>query len=117
MKWLGKDSAEYSGQIRTVHVNQPEHGLRAIWRQPNEYYSAPEVTKYSLFKRLEHFPKVQNKDIHKQRVMEDLLMEIQMAKADGDLLGLSYIDTPHGVNHILQKLPFYLQEKWLMLGF
>lgn len=43
-------------------------------------------------------------------------MEIQAAKQDGDLMGLSYLDTPRGVNPIIQKLPFSLQEMWLTVG-
>lgn len=70
----------------------------------------------SLFKRLESFPKISNKDHRKLRELRDLLMEIEAAKADGDLLGLSYLDTPCGINPVVQKLPFYL-EKWLTLGF
>ncbi|XP_030584068.1 uncharacterized protein LOC115779508 [Archocentrus centrarchus] len=117
VKWLGKDSSEHARRIRTVHVNHPEHGLRAVWNRLNEYYGAPEVIENSLFKRLESFPKVQNKNELKLRELGDLLMEIQAAKADGDLFGLSYLDTPRGINPIVQKLPFYLQEKWLTLGF
>ncbi len=43
-------------------------------------------------------------------------MEIQAAKQDGYLMGLSYLDTSRGVNPIIQKLPFSLQEKWLTVG-
>ncbi|KAI4874451.1 hypothetical protein NFI96_005580 [Prochilodus magdalenae] len=57
VKWLGKDSAEQARRIRTVHVNHPEHGLRAVWDRLYEYYGAPEVVESSLFRRLESFPK------------------------------------------------------------
>lgn len=40
----------------------------------------------------------------------------QVAKAEGDLLGLAFLDTARGVNPIVQKLPYNLQEKWVTLG-
>ncbi|XP_060757456.1 uncharacterized protein LOC132868527 [Neoarius graeffei] len=117
VKWLGKDSAEHARRIRTVYVNYPESGLKAVWNRLYEYYGAPEVIESALLKRLEDFPKIQNKDGRKLRELSDLLMEIQAAKADGELFGLSYLDTPRGVSPIVQKLPFYLQERWLTQGF
>lgn len=91
-------------------------GLRAIWER-FEYFGTPEVMKSSLFRRLESFPKIQNKNGHKLRELGNLLMEIQADKTDGVLLGLSYLDTPCGINPMVQKLPFCLQEKWLTVGF
>lgn len=99
-----------------MRINHPEDGLRAVWNRLDEYYGAPEVIESSLFKRLESFPKIPKKDGHKLRELGDLLMEIQAAK-NGHQLGLSYLDTPRGVNPVVQKLPVYLQEKWLTLGF
>ncbi|KAL7878880.1 hypothetical protein AOLI_G00098540 [Acnodon oligacanthus] len=83
--------------------------------QGNEYEEA-EVIESSLFKRLENVPKISNKDKRRLRELGDLLLELQAAKADGDLLGLTYLDTPRGINPVVHKLPFYLQEKWLSLG-
>lgn len=72
-------------------MNHSEYGLRALWDWLYEYYGSPEVES-SLLKRLEGFPKVQKKNRCKLRELGDLLMEIQAAKADGDLFG--YLDTP-----------------------
>ena len=101
---LKQAELEASTQL-TVHVNYPEDGLRAIWDQLDEYYGAPEVIESSLFKRLENFPKIQNKDGRKLRELGDLLLEIQAAKADGDLLGLNFLDTSRGVNPVIAILP------------
>lgn len=46
----------------------------------------------------------------------NLLMELEAAKADGDLPSLQYLDTARGIYPLVQKLPFNLQEKWLSLG-
>ncbi len=116
VKWLGRESAEHTGRIRAVHINHPLQGLRLIWDRLYETYGSPEMVESSLFKRLESFPKISNRDSHRLRELGDLLMEIQAAKQDGYLMGLSYLDTSRGVNPIIQKLPFSLQEKWLTVG-
>ncbi|RXN19676.1 hypothetical protein ROHU_025549 [Labeo rohita] len=56
------------------------------------------------------------RDYSKLHELSDLLMEIESAKADGYPPGLSYLDTARGINPIVQKLPFNLQEKWLSHG-
>ena len=38
------------------------------------------------------------------------------AKDEGDLPGLSFLNTARGVNPIVRKLPFNLQEKWVSVG-
>ena len=43
-------------------------------------------------------------------------MELLSAKNDGYLPGLSYLDTPRGINPIVEKLTMNLQEKWLSTG-
>lgn len=45
-----------------------------------------------------------------------MLTELEAAKQDGYLPGLSYLDTARGVNPIVEKLPYALQEKWMMKG-
>ncbi len=116
VKWLGCESAEHAKRIRAVHINHPLQGLRLIWDRLYETYGSPEMVESALFAKLESFPKIANRDSHRLRELGDLLMEIRAAKQDGDLMGLSYLDTPRGVNPIIQKLPFSLQEKWLTLG-
>lgn len=43
-------------------------------------------------------------------------MEIQGAKEDGNLTGLSYLNTSCGIGPIVDKLPFGLQKKWVSSG-
>lgn len=56
-KWLGTQSSEYVTRIRSVYVANPELGRRRAWERFEECYSSPEVTKRTLFQRIEHFPK------------------------------------------------------------
>ncbi|XP_048868217.1 uncharacterized protein LOC125740722 isoform X1 [Brienomyrus brachyistius] len=116
VRWLGCESAEQARRIRAVHINYPAQGLKLIWKRLYETYGSPEMVESSLFRKLENFPKISNRDNCRLRELGDLLMEIQAAMQDGDLMGLSYLDTARGVNPIIQKLPFNLQEKWLTVG-
>ncbi len=52
----------------------------------------------------------------KLRELGDLLRELQSAKQEGYLPGLAYLDTSPGVNPIVEKLPYGLQEKWMAQG-
>lgn len=82
-----------------------------IWDRLERTYGSPEVIEDALFKRIDTFPKITNQDYSKLTKLSDLLMELQSAKAEGDFPGLSFLDTARGVNPIVQKLPFGLQEK------
>ncbi|KAK0139185.1 hypothetical protein N1851_024265 [Merluccius polli] len=84
--------------------------------QGSECYATPEVIESALFKRLDNFPRLTSRENIKLRELSDLLMELLSAKDDGYLPGLSYLDTPRGINPIVEKLPINLQEKWLSTG-
>ncbi|XP_061891197.1 uncharacterized protein LOC133641474 isoform X1 [Entelurus aequoreus] len=114
--WLGKESAEHAKRIRAVHVNSPDKGLKRIWDRLETCYGAPEMVEDSLFKRIHSFPKIINRDYSKLHELSDFLIELEAAKEDGDLPGLAYLDTARGINPLVQKLPFNLQEKWLNVG-
>lgn len=116
LKWLGKESKEHAEQIRAIHVNHPGAGLDMIWERLDRTYGSTEAIEDSLFKRIDTFPKVGNRDYAKLTKLSDLLMELLSAKDEGDLPGLSFLDTARGVNPIVQKLPFRLQEKWASAG-
>ena len=116
LKWLGKESAEHIEQIRAIHINRPEAGLAMAWERLELTYGSAEAIENALFKRIDSFPKIINRDGPKLTKLGDLLMELQAAKAEGDLPGLAFLDTARGVNPIVQKLPFRLQDKWVMTG-
>ncbi|XP_047671761.1 uncharacterized protein LOC125145112 [Tachysurus fulvidraco] len=115
-KWLGKESSEMVKRIRSVHVSNPGLALHKAWERLHECYAAPEIIERSLFQRLDSFPRISVKDHIKLRELSDLLMEIQGAKEDGYLTGLSYLDTSRGIAPIVDKLPYGLQDKWVTSG-
>ncbi|XP_067282594.1 uncharacterized protein [Pseudorasbora parva] len=115
-RWLGKESSNQVKRLRSVHVASPDIAHRKAWERLQECYAAPEVVEKALFMRLDKFPKVSAKENGKLRELADLLMEVQCAKEDGYSPGLSYLDTARGIEPIVTKLPYGLQEKWISAG-
>ncbi|XP_077127869.1 uncharacterized protein LOC143783349 [Ranitomeya variabilis] len=116
VKYLGEESVKHAVRIRDININRPETGLREIWKRLDECYGSAEVIERALFKRIDDFPKISNKGLQKLRELSDLLKEVQVAKYEDDLQGLAFLDTARGVNPIVQKLPYNLQERWLTHG-
>ncbi|XP_063072405.1 uncharacterized protein LOC134463094 [Engraulis encrasicolus] len=116
IRWLGPESATHARRIRSVNVRDQAAGLWLVWERLEEMYGAPEAVEGALFTKLEQFPKISHKEYHKLRELYDLLLEIDSAKHEGYLPGLSYLDTARGINPIVEKLPYSLQEKWVMEG-
>ena len=75
-----------------------------------------EAIEASLFSRLESFPKAGPKDSHLLQELANLLLELEAAKNEGYLPGLSFLDTSRGINPIVEKLPSGLQESWVREG-
>ncbi|XP_015230161.1 PREDICTED: uncharacterized protein LOC107084717 isoform X2 [Cyprinodon variegatus] len=116
LKWLGRESVQHVEQIRAIHINHPQAGLNMIWKRLDEKYGSAEAIEDALFKHIEDFPKITNRDYSKLTKLGDLLMELLSAKSKGDLPGLSFLDTARGVNPIVLKLPYRLQERWATVG-
>ncbi|XP_056394792.1 uncharacterized protein LOC130290758 [Hyla sarda] len=112
IKWLGPGSTNRIKSLRTVYVGQAEAGLAAAWQRLERTFGSAEAIEKALFKRLQNVPKINLKEVHKLQDLSDLLMELELAKRDPRLSGLCYLDTAHGVNPIVVKLPYSLQEKW-----
>lgn len=104
-------SSEQVRRIRAVNVSHPKAGLRLAWMRLEECYGSPEMIEKALLDKLEQFPRIGNKDPLKLRELGDLLQELESAKLEGYLPGLAYLDTSWGVNPIVEKLPYALQEK------
>ena len=93
-KWLGKESSEHVRRIRSVHVGDSVAALKMAWTRLAQCYGAPEMIENALFRKLDAFPKIGNREYTKLRELGDLLMEVQAAKDNAYLPGLSYLDTP-----------------------
>ncbi|KAG7523181.1 hypothetical protein JOB18_041139 [Solea senegalensis] len=75
----------------------------------------PEVIERALFERLENFPKFSNKDPQKLRELGDLLTELNSAKSEGYLPGLSYLDTAVQSSREMAGQGFTVQRTTLRL--
>ncbi|XP_026147341.1 uncharacterized protein LOC113121247 [Carassius auratus] len=115
-KWLGPESSMQAKRIRSVHAHFPIAGVRMLWQRLEECYGCPEVIENALLRKLEEFPKISNRDGQRLRELGDMLMELESAKSGGHLPGLAILDTARGVNPIIEKLPFNLQERWITHG-
>ncbi|KAL4008122.1 hypothetical protein ACER0C_001974 [Sarotherodon galilaeus] len=115
-KWLSGESLQHALRIRAVHVNNPETGFQRLWQRLDRIYGSSEVIEASLFRRLESFPRVTPRDNHLLQELADLLLELEAAKNEGYLPGLRFLDTPRGINPIVEKLPHTLQESWIKQG-
>ncbi len=115
-KWLGPSSSEQARRIKAVHIHNARAGLRMVWQRIEDSYGSAEVIENALLKKVEQFPRISSRDNLKLRELGDTLLELEAARADGFLPGLTYLNTSRGVNPIVQKPPLYLQEKWITLG-
>ncbi|XP_073714235.1 uncharacterized protein [Misgurnus anguillicaudatus] len=116
IKWLGGESLQHAKRIRAVHVNNPAEGLEMVWRRLDRSYGSPEAIEAFLFSRMYDFPKLSIKDSKKLLEFSDLLLEILAAKKEEYLQGLNFLDTARGINPILEKLPYSIQEQWISKG-
>ncbi len=116
VQWLSPESTEHASRIRLVHINYPDIGLSMVWKRLEECYGSAKAMELALFNKLERFPKLSNKDPRRLRELGDLILELQTAKVEGYLPGLTYLDTSRGISSILEKLPYSLQEKWMLQG-
>lgn len=115
-KWLGPSSSEQARRIKAAHIHNARAGLRTVWQRIEDSYGSAEVIENALLKKVEQFPRISSRDNLKLRELGDTLLELEAARADGFLPGLTHLNTSRGVNPIVQKLPLYPQEKWITLG-
>lgn len=112
IKWLGPESSQHAHRLKAVNTRHPSVGLNLIWTRLEECYGSPETIERALFSKIEHFPKIANRESHKLWELGNLLFELEAAKEDG----LMYLDTARRISPIVEKLPLHLQEKWMTFG-
>ncbi|XP_076113586.1 uncharacterized protein LOC143081749 [Mytilus galloprovincialis] len=114
IKWLGPESGKHAMSIRASNANNPTRGLQRLWQRLDERYGAPEMLEASITSKLVNFPTLTNKDNARLYDLSDILSEIEYHK-ENPKLGclLAYFDSSSGINPIVEKLPYGLQEKWI----
>ncbi|XP_037528681.1 uncharacterized protein LOC119405929 [Rhipicephalus sanguineus] len=96
IKWLGPESSRQVRRLKSVHVDDFSKGLNVVWKRLDDTFGRPEAIEDALLKRLEDFPKIPYRDNAKLQDLGDLLLELEAAKTDPYLAGLSYLDTARG---------------------
>ncbi|KAL5020692.1 hypothetical protein ScPMuIL_002224, partial [Solemya velum] len=110
--WLGPQSTTYAKNIQSATLD-PKVACKKLWERLEERYGRPEVIEAAVKRKLSQFPKLTNKDYSKLYDLTDIVAEIQSIKSNPRLaLQFSYFDSSSGVNQIVQKLPYSIQEKW-----
>ena len=110
-KWLGPESSRYAQSIRSASVN-PEVAIARLWERLEDRYGRPEMIEAALKNKLAAFPKLGN-DNKRLYDLVDIVSEIEAAKEIPHLSALfAYFDSSSGVNPIVSKLPYSIQEKW-----
>ena len=113
VKYLGTESRKFAISIRSSNTHYPVRGLLRIWERLEDRYGRPEMVEASLKKKLNDFPKLNNKDSIKLYDLLDILCEVESVKSNPDYgTLLAYYDSSSGVTPIVNKLPHGLQEKW-----
>ncbi|XP_013421679.1 uncharacterized protein LOC106181750 isoform X2 [Lingula anatina] len=115
VKFLGPKSSQQARSLRNASANDASLAIRRIWERLEERYGRPELIDAALKSKVASFPKISGPNEY-PRLYEllDILHEIEFKKEDPaykDLL--CQWDTSTGVNLVLHKLPFFLQNKWI----
>lgn len=105
----------FAASIRTANTTYPKRGLERIWSRLQERYGSPELVESALKTKLRDYPRITNRDSKRLYELVDILAEIEAIKEDPNYSALlSYFDSSSGINPIVNKLPFNIQEKWTM---
>lgn len=113
IKYTSNSSQQQIISIKSANSHNPRRGLQRIWKRLEERFGSPELIERSLKTKLNSFPPITNKELHRLYDLSDVLEEILSLKRDERYEPLlAYYDASVGVNPIVMKLPYNLQEKW-----
>jgi hypothetical protein len=113
VKWTGPSSQKHMMSIKAANSSNPIRALTRCWTRLEERFGCPEMMEAALKSKLETFPPISAKDVHRLYDLSDIIDEINAAKEDGRYSCLlSYFDSSTGVIPIVKKLPYNLQERW-----
>lgn len=113
IKHLGPNSRQHAISIRAANMNNPRLGVERIWERLDDRFASPELVESLIKKKLVNFPKISLKEPGKLFDLVDIVSEIESLKSDHLYSKLlSHFDSSAGVNPIVSKLPYNLQEKW-----
>ncbi|CAG2239905.1 unnamed protein product [Mytilus edulis] len=113
VKYLGPESTKSAVSIRSANYLDLSKARDRIWERLHDRYARPEMVETSIKQKLMYFPKITYKDPKQLYDLLDIVSEIAAIKTYEQYRPLfSYFDSSAGVNPIVAKLPYQLQEKW-----
>ncbi|XP_061170883.1 uncharacterized protein LOC133180355 [Saccostrea echinata] len=113
VRWLGPDSKKQVQSIRSANVQDPEKALQLAWERLDRRFGSPEIIEDTIQRRIKDFPNLLNHQRKEFFDLADLTSEIEGVKNnDKNSITFAYFDSSYGVNKLVAKLPFNLQEKW-----
>ena len=111
---LQGEAKTWAESLRASNIFVPERGLSLIWERLQMAYGSPEKVAFSLKERIDKFPKINYQNIKSMYDLMDLLMEVQSVKQNPIYASqLSLYDSSFGVNQVVTKLPYDLQQNWI----
>ncbi|XP_014673822.1 PREDICTED: uncharacterized protein LOC106814066 [Priapulus caudatus] len=113
VRWLGPESSGQAQSLRAASPLNPGRGLQRVWERLDDRYGAPEKVEAALKWRLESFSRITGRDNKKLYELSDILAEIEAVKEDPQYQAvMAYFDSSSGINPIVNRLPYGMQEKW-----
>ena len=113
IKYLGPSSKKHAQNIRSANANYAATAVRLIWERLDSRFGSPEMIESSLHSRIVNFPKLTNNQRKELYELADLAAEIESIRKDERFYTtFAYFDSSLGVNRLVSKLPYNIQEKW-----
>ncbi|XP_062585397.1 uncharacterized protein LOC134247072 [Saccostrea cucullata] len=111
---LSGKSKEVASSIRNANPGEVNRAVKLIWERLDEMFGRPEMIESSLRLQLENFRQIAPSENSRLYDLLNILIKVESLKANPQFsTSLAYFDSSAGVNPILLKLPYHLQEKWI----
>lgn len=76
IKYTSNSSQQQIISIKSANSHNPRRGLQRIWQRLEERFGSPELIETSLKTKLNSFPPITNKELHRLYDLSDVLEEI-----------------------------------------
>lgn len=110
---VGPESSRKARTIRACNADSPGIAIKKVWERLERRFGAAEQIENYILKKIKEFTEISSDHFHLLYDLADLASEIASLKAQPQFEVLfSYFDSKKGVNKLVEKLPWYLKNKW-----
>lgn len=113
---LGSRSKPLAQGIYDANIDDFSRALTLIWETLDEIFGRPELLEITIRKQLDDFPVLTNSRTDSEKLYQllNMLHRIHSMKLSPQYTQvLAYYDSSVGINPIISKIPYSLQEKWI----